>query len=206
MAARRHIGYQSFEEQAPLVSYILKPRTSNFRWRPKSGPWFWHLFIKKEAWGRGVYVCHLVTRAPKRRAKSQKEGTVKFQVSIQRGLIPSTCWRLMKKREDGSKLTSLIYCRVWRSQPKVYPGKSPVPILFRKVTPSFQLAKGTCTRQFNIQRAQLPPGMSHDELKRCMTGEQRTDLIEGTTPIESSEMPLLGERKGRVYVGIFAIL
>jgi hypothetical protein len=50
-------------------------------------------------------------------------------------------------------------------------------------------------------------GMSHAELKRRMTEEQcRTDLIEETSPIESSETPLLGERKGGVYVGIFSIL
>jgi hypothetical protein len=112
----------------------------------------------------------------------------------------------MEKRKDGSKLTSLIYCRVWRSRLKVYPGGSPVPVLFRKATPSLQLARGTCTRQVNIQRAQLPPGVSHTELKRRMTGEQRTDLIEGTPSIESSETPLPGERKERVYVGIFSIL
>ena len=86
------------------------------------------------------------------------------------------------------------------------PRGSHVPVLFRKATPSLELTRGTCTRQFNIQRAQLPPGMSHTELKRRMTGERRTDLIEGTPSIESSETPLLGERKGRVYVGIFAIL
>jgi hypothetical protein len=50
------------------------------------------------------------------------------------------------------------------------------------------------------------PGVSHAELKRRITGEQRTDLIEETSPIESFETPLLGERKGRVYVGIFSIL
>jgi hypothetical protein len=111
MAAHRHIGYRSFKEQAPLVSCILKPRTPNFRWRPKLGPWFWRLVIKMEAWGRGVYVCNLATRAPKRRTKSQREGTVMFQIPIRRGLNPSTCWGLMKKREGGSNLTSLIYCR-----------------------------------------------------------------------------------------------
>jgi hypothetical protein len=61
---------------------------------------------------------------------------------------------------------------------EIYPGRSLVPVLFRKATPSLQLTRGTCTCQFNIQRAQLPPGMSHAELRRCMTGEQRTDLIE----------------------------
>jgi hypothetical protein len=50
------------------------------------------------------------------------------------------------------------------------------------------------------------PGVSHAELKRRMTREQMTDLIEETSPIESSETPLLGERKRRVYVGIFSIL
>jgi hypothetical protein len=48
---------------------------------------------------------------------------------------------------------------------EIYPGGPLVPVLFRKVTPSLQLTRGTCTRQFNIQRAQLPPGMSHAELK-----------------------------------------
>jgi hypothetical protein len=134
-----------------------KSRTPNFRWRPESGLWFWRLVIKKEAWGRGVYVCHLATRAPKRRTKSQREDTVMYQMPIRRGLNLSTCWRLMKKREGGSNLTSLIYCRVWRSQPKVCPGGSPVPFLLREAMPSLQAARGTCTRQFNIQRAQLPP-------------------------------------------------
>jgi hypothetical protein len=129
-----------------------------------------------------------------------------FQMPIRRELNPSTCWRLMKKREGGSNLTSLIYCRVWRSRTKVYLGGSPVPVLFRKATLSLQLAIGTCTRQFNIQRAQLPLGVSHAELKRCMTGERRTYLIEETSLIESSETLLLGEKKGRVYVGIFSIL
>ena len=128
-----------------------------------------------------------------------------FQIPIRRGVSPSTCWRLMKKREDGSKLTSLIYCRVWRSRPKVCLGGSPVPFLLREAIPSLQFARGTCTLQFNIQRVQLPPGVSHAELKRRMTGEQRTDLIEETSPIEISETPLQGKRKGRVYVGIFAI-
>ena len=128
------------------------------------------------------------------------------QVPIRCGLNPSTCWRLMKKREGGSNLTSLIYCRVWRSRPKVFLGGSPVPFLLREATPSLQFARRACTRQVNIQRAQLPPGVSHAELKRRMTGEQRTDLIEETSPIESFETPLLGERKRRVYVGIFSIL
>jgi hypothetical protein len=48
--------------------------------------------------------------------------------------------------------------------------------------------------------------VNHAKLKKRMTGGQRTDLIEETSPIENSETPLLGERKGRVYVGIFAIL
>jgi hypothetical protein len=39
---------------------------------------------------------------------------------------------------------------------KIYPGGSPVPVLFRKATPSLQFARGTCTRQVNIQRVQLP--------------------------------------------------
>jgi hypothetical protein len=50
------------------------------------------------------------------------------------------------------------------------------------------------------------PGVSHAELKRRMTEQCRPDLIEATPSIESFEMPLLGERKGEVYVGIFAIL
>ena len=126
-----------------------------------------------------------------------------FQMSIQRGLIPSTCWRLMKKREDGSKLTSLIYCRVWRSWSKVCPRGSPVPFLLKEATSSLQFARGTYTLQFNIQRVQLPPGVSHAELKRRITGEQRTDLIEEMSPFESFETPPLDERRGGVYVGIF---
>jgi hypothetical protein len=47
--------------------------------------------------------------------------------------------------------------------------------------------------------------VSHAELKRRITGEQRTDLIEETSPFESFETPPLDERKGRVYVGIFSI-
>jgi hypothetical protein len=39
-----------------------------------------------------------------------------------------------------------------------------------------------------------------------MIEQCRPDLIEAMPSIESSEMPLLGERKGRVYVGIFSIL
>jgi hypothetical protein len=136
--------------------HLSKPRTPKLRKRPESGPWFWHLVIKKEAWRRGIYVCHLATLAPKRRAKSQKEGIVMLQMPIRRELNPSTCWRLMKKREGGSNLTSLIYCRVWRSRPKVYPGGSPVPFLLREATPSLQFARRTCTRQVNIQRVQLP--------------------------------------------------
>jgi hypothetical protein len=54
---------------------------------------------------------------------------------------------------------------------EIYPGGSLVPVLFRKATPSLQLTRGTCTCQFNIQRAQLPPGASHAELRRRMTGE-----------------------------------
>jgi hypothetical protein len=50
------------------------------------------------------------------------------------------------------------------------------------------------------------PGMSHAELKRRITGEQKTILIEDTSPFESFETPLLDERKGRVYVGVFSIL
>ena len=61
---------------------------------------------------------------------------------------------------------------------KIYPGGSLVPVFFRKATPSLQLTRGTCTRQFNIQRAQLPPGASHAEFKRRVTGKQRADLIE----------------------------
>jgi hypothetical protein len=38
-----------------------------------------------------------------------------------------------------------------------------------------------------------------------MTEQCRPDLIEATPSIESFETPLLGGRKGRVYVGIFAI-
>jgi hypothetical protein len=48
---------------------------------------------------------------------------------------------------------------------EIYPGGSLVPVLFRKATLSLQLTKGACTCQFNIQRAQLPPGVSHAELK-----------------------------------------
>jgi hypothetical protein len=48
---------------------------------------------------------------------------------------------------------------------EIYSGGSLVPILFRKATPSLQLTKGTCTLQLNIQRAELPPGASHAELK-----------------------------------------
>jgi hypothetical protein len=61
---------------------------------------------------------------------------------------------------------------------EIYPGGSLVPVFFRKATPSLQLTRGTCTRQFNIQEAQLPPGASHAELKRRVTGEQRADLME----------------------------
>jgi len=57
-------------------------------------------------------------------------------------------------------------------------GKSLVPVLSRKSMPSLQLTREACTCQFNIQGAQLPPGVSHAELKRCTTGEQREDLIE----------------------------
>jgi hypothetical protein len=39
-----------------------------------------------------------------------------------------------------------------------------------------------------------------------MTEQCRPDLIKAMPSIESFEMPLHGERKGRVYVGIFAIL
>jgi hypothetical protein len=38
-----------------------------------------------------------------------------------------------------------------------------------------------------------------------MTKQYRPDLTEATPSIESFEMPLLGGRKGRVYVGVFAI-
>jgi hypothetical protein len=61
---------------------------------------------------------------------------------------------------------------------EIYPGGSLVSIFFRKATPSLHLTRGTCTRQFNIQGVQLPLGASHAELKRCVTGEQREDLIE----------------------------
>jgi hypothetical protein len=61
---------------------------------------------------------------------------------------------------------------------EIDPGQSLVQVLFRKFTLSLQLTRKTYTRQFNIQRAQLPTSMSHAELKRCMTGEHRVDLIE----------------------------
>ena len=48
-------------------------------------------------------------------------------------------------------------------------------------------------------------GVSHAELKKRMAGEQKTDLIEETSPFESFETPPLDERKGGVYVGIFSI-
>jgi hypothetical protein len=48
--------------------------------------------------------------------------------------------------------------------------------------------------------------MIHVELKRHITGEQRTNLIEETSPFESFETPPLDERRGGVYVGIFSIL
>ena len=48
---------------------------------------------------------------------------------------------------------------------EIYPRGSLVPVLFRKFTPSLQLTRGTCICQLNIQRAQLPPGMSHAKLK-----------------------------------------
>ena len=50
---------------------------------------------------------------------------------------------------------------------EIYSGGSLVPVLFRKATPSLQLTRGTCTYQLNIQRAQLPPGTSHAELKKA---------------------------------------
>jgi hypothetical protein len=113
----------------------------------------------------------------------------------------------MDKEEGGwvkPRITHLL--QIMEVPTEFYPGGSLVPVLLRKATPSLQLARRTCTCQFNIQRAHLPPGVSYDELKRCMTGDQRIDLIEEMTPIESSETPLLGKRKGRVYVGIFSIL
>jgi hypothetical protein len=48
---------------------------------------------------------------------------------------------------------------------EIYTGGPLVPVVFKKATSSLQLTRGTCTRQFNIQRAQLPPGTSHAELK-----------------------------------------
>ena len=83
--------------------------------------------------------------------------------------------------------------------------------------PLYQFSSGRSRRVFNspeepahanstFKGLSYHPGMSHAELKKRMTRGQRTDLIEETSPIENSEMPLLGEREGRVYVGIFAIL
>jgi hypothetical protein len=49
-----------------------------------------------------------------------------------------------------------------------------------------------------------PPCKSHAELRWRLTKEFRPDLTEETPHLESPETPLLGKR-GRVYVGIFAI-
>jgi hypothetical protein len=72
--------------------------------------------------------------------------------------------------------------------------------------PSLQLARGTCTRQLNIQRIQLLPLAGAMRIKVVYDKEYQARFDGGTPAIESSETPLLGERKGRVYVGIFAIL
>jgi hypothetical protein len=59
-----------------------------------------------------------------------------------------------------------------------------------------QLACGTLAGRSPLQ--------SHAELRWRLTKEFRPDLTEETPHLESPEMPLLGKR-GRVYVGIFAI-
>jgi hypothetical protein len=83
--------------------------------------------------------------------------------------------------------------------------------------PLYRFSSGRSRRVFNspeepahanstFKGLSYHPGMSHAELKRRITGEQRTDLIEETSPFESFETPPLDERRGGVYVGIFAIL
>jgi hypothetical protein len=74
---------------------------------------------------------------------------------------------LSRKGERGwvkPRVTHLL--QSMEAPAEIYPGGSLVPVLFRKAKMSLQLTRGTCTHQFDIQRAQLPPGMSHAELRR----------------------------------------
>jgi hypothetical protein len=59
-----------------------------------------------------------------------------------------------------------------------------------------QLARGTLAGRSPLQ--------SHAELRWRLTKEFRLDLTKEMPHLESHETPLLGKR-GRVYVGIFAI-
>jgi hypothetical protein len=72
-ARSSHVGISTFgssKGKSPSSSHISEPRTPKCRKHPESGPWFWRLVTKEQAWRRGAKVYHLARRVPKSRERS----------------------------------------------------------------------------------------------------------------------------------------
>ena len=76
---------------------------------------------------------------------------------------------------------------------------------FHEIHVDYSTRQGSLHTLIQYLRAQLPPGTIHAELRWRVMGECRSDLIEEMPYIEGPRMPLLGEKGGKVYVGIFSI-